>query len=129
MSSCMHSSRRVGSLLFCILLTLSWYFCQKGSTGEPGQRGQEGQMGSSGQPGRPGPPGPRGLMGDTGLPGAPGPSGRSIREPEPVWRSLASDRFFIQPEKCQLRHSSSFFTGFENVRQSHSSNLQRDSSQ
>lgn len=94
MSSCMHSSLCVSRLLFCILLTLMWYFCQKGSTGEPGQRGQEGQMGSSGQPGLPGPPGPRGLMGDTGLPGAPGPMGRSVREPEPVWRSLVSDKFF-----------------------------------
>lgn len=82
---CLHSSLHVDRLFFPILLTLRWYFCQKGSTGEPGQRGQEGQMGSSGQPGLPGPPGPRGLMGDTGLPGAPGPTGRSVREPEPVW--------------------------------------------
>lgn len=109
MSSCMHSSLRVGRLLFRILLTLRWYFCQKGSTGEPGQRGQDGQMGSSGQPGLPGPPGPRGLMGDTGLPGAPGPTGRSVWEPEPVWRPLVSNKLFTESEKCKLRHSSSFY--------------------
>lgn len=108
MSSCMHASLRVGRLLFDILLTLRWCYCQKGSTGEPGQKGQEGHMGSSGQPGLPGPPGPRGLIGDTGLPGAPGPTGRSVREPEPVWGSLMADKLFVQSEKCKLRYSSSF---------------------
>lgn len=60
------------------MLTLRWYFCQKGSTGEPGQRGQEGQIGRPGHSGQSGPPGPRGLMGHTGLPGPPGPAGRSV---------------------------------------------------
>lgn len=95
MFSCMHPSLCVSRILFCILYTLRWYLCQKGSTGEPGQRGQEGQMGGSGQPGLPGPPGPRGLRGDTGLPGAPGPMGRSVREPQLVRTSSVSDKVSV----------------------------------
>lgn len=74
----MHLSLYSHPKMLCVLLTLTWYFCQKGSTGEPGQRGQEGQMGRPGQSGQSGQPGPRGLMGDTGLPGPPGPAGRSV---------------------------------------------------
>lgn len=70
------------------VLTLRWYFCQKGSTGEPGQRGQEGQIGRPGHSGQSGPPGPRGLMGDTGLPGPPGPAGRSVRVQDIVKSNL-----------------------------------------
>uniref|UniRef100_A0A3Q3WCX4 Uncharacterized protein n=1 Tax=Mola mola TaxID=94237 RepID=A0A3Q3WCX4_MOLML len=84
-----------------VLLTLTWYFCQKGSTGEPGPRGQEGQMGRPGQSGQSGPQGPRGLTGNTGRPGPPGASGRSVRSSV---LSLRIHQFLFQAHEMSDNH-------------------------
>lgn len=77
-ADCFINCTSIQTELLLVLLTLGWYFCQKGTTGDAGQRGQEGHVGRPGQSGQSGLPGGRGQPGDSGPAGPPGPEGRPV---------------------------------------------------